>query len=110
MNWQLDTFIMEDTKSVTHHIFMDNLLIFTKANQKSLAIVKTIFDKFTLFSELTTNPSKSLIYYSSAVAKMGELNSIPNYPNKELLAKHLGVPLVGRDIRSIDCSDLLDKM
>lgn len=46
---ELDTFTISGAKSVTHLIFADDLLIFTRANRKSLPKVKKILDKFTAF-------------------------------------------------------------
>lgn len=64
---EFDTFIIKGMKSITHLIFADDLLVFTKANRKSLYMVKRIPDKFAAFSGLVTNHDKSAIYYSRSM-------------------------------------------
>lgn len=93
-----------------HIIFVEDLLVFTKANRKSLLAVKKILKRFEAFFGLTTNPAKSEIYFSSLVQNRDELSKILNYPLKTLPIKYIGVLLVGRELRSMDCIELLDKM
>lgn len=72
----MGTFIISGTKSITHLIFTDDLLVFTKASRKSLLTVKKILEKFEAFSGLSTNPNISAIYYSKSVLNRAELNNI----------------------------------
>lgn len=106
----MEMFIMGGTRAISHMIFIDDLLIFTKANGRSLHTIKHILEKYATFSRLQTNPSKSSIYFFVVVQNKEELELILNYPIKKLPLKHLGIPLRGRDIHATDCNDTIDQL
>lgn len=55
-NGDIDTYLLGGgTKSVTHLIFADDALFFTKANRKSFQALKKMLNDFTEFSGLLFN-------------------------------------------------------
>lgn len=53
-------FTHQGASSITHLMYVDDILVFTKANPKSLNNIKRILGEFSLYSGLEINTGKSL--------------------------------------------------
>lgn len=61
--------------SVSHLMYVDDILLSTKANPKSLKSVKTILETFSAFSGLMISSQKSSIIFSKVCENLLELPS-----------------------------------
>lgn len=109
-NGKLDSYIIGGTKSVSHVIFVGDLLFFTKANKKSFETLKSIHETFSSYSSLNINQPKSDIYLSRSAQGRQDLLSIMKFSSKELLITHLGIPLVGHELREKDYKPLVNQL
>lgn len=65
----IDTYKINGAKSVSHLVYADDILIFSKAYPKSIRAIKRILEIFS-FSWLEVNLQKSSVNYSIAVGSM----------------------------------------
>lgn len=70
---RIDTYQVNGAKSISYLIYADDILIFSKANLKSLKSIKEILDVFFKFSGLEINSEKSSVHYSKVVDSYLEL-------------------------------------
>lgn len=91
-------------------IFADDLLCFCKANRRSFTAIKRILQNFASFSGLEPNNDKSAIFLTISGVQDRDLVAILNFQIKKLLATHLGLPLVEREMRVADCAPLIDQL
>lgn len=94
----LDTYTMDGIKSVTHLVFADDVLCFTKASPKSLQTLKNILHDFSMLTSMNINWKKSRIFLSASCGEDPTLLEILGCPLKPLLMKQLGVPMVWRQL------------
>lgn len=93
---------MGGAHSISHLIFgTDLLLVFTKANPKSIRTIQRIMATFEAFSGLHSIEKKGSIYFSRSVTKGQELASILRYLIIDSPMKHLGIPLTGRELQAL---------
>lgn len=88
---------------ISHLLFPDDVLLFTKARKSQFRFIKELFDSFSQASGLKINLSKSRAFYSSGVPhdKINNLTSISGIHNTISLDKYLGFPILkGRPKRS----------
>ncbi|XP_062112930.1 uncharacterized protein LOC133824079 [Humulus lupulus] len=91
--------------------FADNLLLFCKANLKSVMILHQAFNDFTLSSSLSINQSKSRIYIGGlAAGDKAPLLLCSNLIEGKFPLNYLGVPLRPTKCRATDCDIILKKM
>lgn len=64
---RIDAYQVNGTRSISHLIYADDILIFSKANQKSLNSIKEILDVFSKFSFSEVNNDKINAHYSKFV-------------------------------------------
>lgn len=67
---EINTYTIGGAKSMTHLLFVDNILCFTRANRKSFTTINNVVDEFSSFSSLQMNARKSLIIF--LVACLGQ--------------------------------------
>lgn len=97
---------------ISHLLFADDVLLFTKAKKSQFRFIKDLFDRFSQASGLKINLSKSRAFYSSGVPrpKINNLTSISGIRNTTSLDKYLGFPILkGRPKRS-DFHFIIEKM
>lgn len=82
--------------SITHLMYVDDVLMFTKANTKSVNRINGILEKYTTFSSLELNRNKSFITFSKFCEGNWELQSILGFQTKALPIMYLGVPITGK--------------
>lgn len=106
---ELNGYKMGGVKLVSHLIFADDLLVFSKAKWRSLEAIKKVLQEFSNYLHLTPNPTKSAVIFSLS-CQDDSLKKILGYSIEGLPVKHLGVPLVGRELRTSDCIALTDQL
>ncbi|CAM8902499.1 unnamed protein product [Rhodiola kirilowii] len=97
--------------SLSHLMFADDVIIFSKANSGSLNQVRDVLRTFHDWSGLKVNVDKSAIYFGGC--SEGETNlfaSIVNFQKGHLPFTYLGVPLHGRKLKVSDYSVIIHKM
>lgn len=94
---RIDTQVNETT-SITHLMYADNVLIFTKDNRKSLNAIKKILGEFSLHTSLEFNASKSTATYSKVCMDDTNLHNILGFPSKSLPIHFLGFPIKGKKV------------
>ncbi|XP_062100788.1 uncharacterized protein LOC133806713 [Humulus lupulus] len=91
--------------------FADDLLLFCKANPRSVMILQQAFKEFTMSSGLSINQSKSRMYIGGLVAgDKVPLLLCSNLIEGQFPLKYLGVPLRPTKWRATDCDIILKKM
>lgn len=91
---RIDTYQVNGSTSITHLLYADDVLIFSKANQKSLRAIKSILAKFTIFSGLECiDTTKSSITFSKMCEDNSELQEIIGFKCKKLPISYLWFPI-----------------
>lgn len=92
-NGKINTYQINGGKSISHLIYADDILIFSKVNPKALQSIKRILDIFSNFSGLEINKEKSSVHYSKVVDSFPYIQEIIGFPVKPLPLKYLGIPI-----------------
>lgn len=81
---------------VSHLLFADDVLLFTKASSSQARLVATILDKFGKASGLKVNVGKSRAFYSTGVpsSKARKCTDVTQIREAKSLEKYLGFPLI----------------
>lgn len=69
MTKRFDTYLVNGATSISHLMYADDILIFSKANPKSLSSIKKILKEFTQFSGLEVNTQKRSATFSKVCEK-----------------------------------------
>jgi len=97
---------------LSHLLFADDVLLFTKAKCSQFRFVFELFDEFSKASGLKINLSKSRAFFSSGTpkAKIHKLSTISGIRSTTSFDKYLGFPILkGRPKRS-DFLFIIEKM
>ncbi|CAK8572900.1 unnamed protein product [Lathyrus sativus] len=80
--------------ALTHPTFVDDVLLFSRGDQKSMEMINGAFKKFYESTWLIVNPSKCKIYYGGVdnTTKEALLNVI-GFEEGQLPVRYLGLPL-----------------
>jgi hypothetical protein len=78
---------------ISHLLFADDMLVFSRANVKSFKGINLLLDSFANNTGLSVNKDKSRIYFSKGCSNKGELTSILKINEGKLPVKYLGLPL-----------------
>ncbi|XP_019225652.1 PREDICTED: uncharacterized protein LOC109207224 [Nicotiana attenuata] len=96
---------------VMHVCFADDLLMFCKADLKSIKLLQDAFLKFSRASGLQENPNKSSGYIACINERMKELILRElGYNEGSLPFKYLGVPLAPKKLSNQQCRPLVEKI
>ena len=109
-NKKIDTYQVNGATSISHLMYADDILIFSKANPKSLNAIKTVLEKFSLFSGLEVNASKSSSTFSKVCAENQSLHNILGYTVKSLPITYLGLPITGKKKSFGQCWKLIQSI
>jgi hypothetical protein len=99
--------ITNSVAKLSHLLFADDVLLFSKAKNSQLRFISGLFYRFSRASGLKINFSKSRAFYSSGIpqAKIAKLISISRIRSTISLDKYLGFPILkGRAKRNISIS------
>lgn len=96
---------------LSHLVFVDDLLIFTKGNLDSVVGVKHVLDLFYSFFGAAVNCLKSEIFCSGIPNPVLEaIHEATDFSIGWQLIRYLGVPLVSKHLSLKDCQPLIDKV
>lgn len=112
LQWNWEPIHITNSGPLSHLLFADDVLLFTKAKSSQFRFVSDLFDSFSKASGLKINLSKSRALFSSGTpqAKINKLTSISGIRGTTSLDKYLGFPILkGRPKRS-DFLFIIEKM
>ena len=94
---------------VSHLLFADDLLMFSKANQRSFKKIDKIVNAFAFSTGLSVNKAKSKIFFSKTCHHKSALSRLLSIPEGYLPCKYLGLPISINYLKARDYSSLIDK-
>ncbi|PNX59952.1 ribonuclease H, partial [Trifolium pratense] len=88
--------IFDNSPRMSHLLFGDDVLLFTKAKNSQIRFITDLFERFSNASGLKINLSKSRAFYSTGTpsAKIDKLTSISGIRSTTSLDKYLGFPIL----------------
>ena len=96
---------------ITHLLFADDLLLFSRADLSSVSNMMSVFDRFSKASGLQANPSKSNIFLSGVDQNhKDQIKHFLQMEEGDLPFRYLGVPLHSKKLNSRDCRPLVDRI
>ncbi|XP_020259127.1 uncharacterized protein LOC109835572 [Asparagus officinalis] len=96
---------------ITHLIFADDLLLFSKGDLHSVNMLYNCFKHFSVVSGLEANPGKCKAFYGGIDDNLkGLISRLLNFPLGDLTITYLGVPLTCKRLSYMDCSTLFNKI
>ena len=96
---------------LTHLMFADDLLIFSKANISSLMLVQDALQEFRSSTGLQANSSKSqLILGGCSESLHSQCLQLMQMAEAHLPIRYLGVPITSSPLTMMDCNLLVDKI
>ena len=96
---------------LTHLIFVDDLIVFSAADGKTLSYLKEAINKFSSSIGLMANKAKSQIVMGGCNDQQREqILQLIGYQEGKLPFKYLGVPVPASRLSAMDCSLLVDKI
>lgn len=97
---------------LSHLLFADDFLLFTKAKNSQLKFITELFDCFSKASCLKINIFKSRAFFSAGTpqAKINRLTSLTGIRSTTSLDKYLGFPILKWRAKRSDFLFIIDKM
>lgn len=96
---------------LSHLVFADDLLIFTRADVKSAQAVKEALEEFHHLSGLAANTDKSEIFFGGTPPAIKEqILRILEFREGSFPVRYLGLPLVTGKLKRAQCLPLLEKI
>ncbi|KAL9668474.1 hypothetical protein QQ045_006008 [Rhodiola kirilowii] len=96
---------------LNHLMFVDDVIIFSKASPGSLLKIKEALNTFTSWSGLNVSEEKSAVFFGGCSESEGNhLASLAGCQKGNLPFNYLGVPLHGKRLKVADFSLIIDKM
>ena len=111
VNWE-PIHITNPGPKLSHLLFADDVLLFSKAKNSQLRFISDLFDRFSHASRLKINLSKFRAFYSSGVpqAKINKLTSISGIRSTVSLDMYLGFPILKGRAKRTDFYFIIEKM
>ena len=98
-------------EKISHHCFADDLMLFCRVEETSIARIGECLDQFCSLSGLRAKLDKSSMFLSGVPAgRKANLLSILGYSVGELPVRYLGVPLITSKLRGSHCQVLVDRI
>ncbi|XP_056691836.1 uncharacterized protein [Spinacia oleracea] len=95
---------------LTHMMFADDLLMFSRADESAVKALFDAFTKFSLASGLEANLHKSEVYLAGVSDHVASsIVSSIGVPKGSFPFRYLGVPLTTRKLSFTDCKPLIDR-
>lgn len=88
---RIASYIVNGAQSISHLIYPDDVIIFSKANAKSLAAIKASLEKFSAFLGLEIYTLKSSVVFSKAVTNYYSFQRGLDFPIASLHITYLGI-------------------
>lgn len=100
---------MNGVTSITHlHLMYEHdVLLFTKANTRSLRCIMQILEDFYTFTGPEVNKNKSSTTFSKVFQGNPELQNIIGFIVKQLYITYLGLPISGKKKTKNQCWNLI---
>ncbi|XP_020272595.1 uncharacterized protein LOC109847767 [Asparagus officinalis] len=100
---------------ITHLVFADDLLLFSRADLCSIMKISACFQEFSLVSGLEANPEKCSVYFSGIEDNLKynlkyQICDFLGFKEGVLPMKYLGLPLNTKRLSYLDCSSLIGKI
>lgn len=96
---------------VSHLLFADDVLIYSKASILVVGNLKMFLADFGRFSRLVVNGRKSSILFSNCDENLKEsVSSVVQFGKMTLPAIYLGLPLITSRLRVSDCMPIVEKI
>lgn len=96
---------------LTHLIFADDLMLFSKGDVKSVVMLVRFLKAFARASRLNASPEKSAIYYGNVKEEVQtRIFQMTKISKGEFPFRYLGVPITSKRISRADCDVLIDKI
>ncbi|XP_021730848.1 uncharacterized protein LOC110697775 [Chenopodium quinoa] len=96
--------------NLTHMMFADDLLMFSRADSVSVKLLFQAFLKFSGASGLSANLDKSEVYFGGvSVDVHKELREILSFSQGTIPFRYLGVPLSSKKLIIVQCRPLVEK-
>ncbi|XP_021736140.1 uncharacterized protein LOC110702693 [Chenopodium quinoa] len=100
-----------DKMMLTHLMFANDLLFFSKVDKDSITLLFQAFTKFCLASSLSANLDKSEVYFGGlSDVEQEALRSLIGVVPGTIPFKYLGVPLSSKKVTIAQCKPLVDKV
>ncbi|PKU87427.1 Putative ribonuclease H protein [Dendrobium catenatum] len=96
--------------AITHLLYADDLLVFSKANLEEADHLKSILQRFADSAGLNINPAKSSILFSKNCQLSQAISDLLNIPLTDSPLKYLGLPIFYKRISQIDFQPLIMKV
>lgn len=97
--------------NLCHLIFADDLMIFSRADMVSLAIIDRVLNTFAEMSGLQVNKDKSTQMFAGVTDnEIQVLRRILHFNMGKLPMRYLGVPLISGRLSCADCSSILESI
>ena len=96
----------------SHLFFIDDLILFAKANGVNCSAIRDVLDTFCSISSQTVSEAKSRVYFSPNVDRdtRESLCDISGFASTSYLGKYLGLPLKQLGSSSHDFNFILDRV
>ena len=96
---------------LTHLIFADDLMLFSKADPISLQLIMSALQNFHSCAGLKTNIQKSqLVFWGTPSQLQQECMNTVGLRECSFPLKYLGVPIVSSRLTKIECNELVEKI
>ncbi|XP_020242621.1 uncharacterized protein LOC109820840 [Asparagus officinalis] len=96
---------------ITHLVFADDLLLFSRADMISVLKITACFKEFSLVSGLEENLAKCSVYFSGVDDNIkNQICDFLGFKEGVLPMKYLGLPLSAKGLSYVDCSSLIGKI
>jgi len=102
--------IKEHDNLTTHIIYVDDIIIFSKADELSAEAISDVFKKMKKWTGLELSCEKSSLYLGRGVVNSTNIVTILNIDMKELPVRYLGIPLTSVNLKDRDCIHLIDRI
>ncbi|XP_021728395.1 uncharacterized protein LOC110695474 [Chenopodium quinoa] len=97
--------------NLTHMMFADDLLMFSRADSVSVKLLFQAFSKFSGASGLSANLDKSEVYFGGvSVDVQNELRELLGVSQGSIPFRYLGVPLSSKKLTIAQCRPLVDRV
>ena len=96
---------------LNHLMFVDDVLIFSKAHLPTLHIIHNTLEEFYKVVRLRANPEKSQIVCGGCNSQLQQqCLEVTGYKEVGLPMKYLGMPITASRLSKLECHSLVDKI
>ncbi|XP_077222163.1 uncharacterized protein LOC143856007 [Tasmannia lanceolata] len=108
---QIITPFSKGSLSITHLLFVDDVLLFAEASVLSAKGINDCFNRFMKCSGLEVNLNKSEVFFSEGDSRYkGAIKDTLSIPQGSLPIKYLVLPLITSRLSAADCAPLISKI